>query len=72
MVQSKAAPKKTKVYKIPEFDEPTVVEENYDEEDEDWLFDPPPAQVRSREHITEILGLKEAIITILTSTVTLK
>jgi len=59
MVQSKAAPKKKKEYKIPEFDEPTVVEENYDEEDEDWLFEPPPAQVRSREHITEILGLKE-------------
>merc|ERR1711892_1388782 len=53
-------PQKKKVYKIPEFEEPTVVEDTYDEEDdEDWLFDPPPPQVRSREHIAEILGLNE-------------
>merc|ERR1711892_1592672 len=60
--QGKAASKaqKKKVYKIPEFEEPTVVEDTYDEEDdEDWLFDPPPPQVRSREHIAEILGLNE-------------
>jgi len=60
--QRKAAskPQKKKVYKIPEFEEPTVVEDTYDEEDdEDWLFDPPPPQVRSREHIAEILGLNE-------------
>merc|ERR1712142_1049584 len=58
--QKKAKPQKKKTYKIPEFEEPTVVEDTYDgEDDEDWLFDPPPPEVRSREHIAEILGLSE-------------
>ena len=63
MVKTKSAQKlkkeKKKVYKIPEFEEPKVVEEEYDEEDEDWLFEPPPPEIRSREHIAEILGLSE-------------
>lgn len=50
---------KAKKYKIPEFDEPRVVEDSYDEEDDEWLFDPPPAEIRSRDHITQILGLAE-------------
>jgi len=59
--QRKAAakPQKKKVYKIPEFEEPTVIEDSYDEDDEDWLFDPPPPEVRSRAHIAQILGLNE-------------
>merc|ERR1711953_861525 len=48
-----------KKIKIPTFDEPKVVNEVYDEEDEDWLFPPPPSEIRSREHISEILGLQE-------------
>jgi len=56
--QPAAAKKKKKQYKIPEFDEPKVVEDTFDEEDE-WLFEPPPAEIRSREHITQILGLAE-------------
>ena len=61
IVKSKPTAKKEKkkVYKIPEFDEPKVVEDDFDEEDEDWLFDPPPAEVRSREHISQILGLSD-------------
>merc|ERR1712227_899458 len=27
--------------------------------DEDWLFDPPPSEIRSREHIGQILGLSD-------------
>jgi len=50
---------KKKVYKIPEFEEPKVVDDTFDEEDEDWLFDPPPPEIRSRDHIAEILGLSE-------------
>ena len=41
------------------FEEPKVVDEVYEEEDEDWLFQPPPKEKRSREHISEILGLQE-------------
>lgn len=48
-----------KIYKIPEFEEPKVVEDVFDEEDEDWLFDPPPPEIRSRDHISEVLGLQE-------------
>ena len=55
--EKKSQPKKN--IKIPKFEEPKVVNEIYDEEDEDWLFQPPPAEIRSREHISEILGLKE-------------
>jgi len=58
--KASAKPQKKKTYKIPEFEEPTVVEDTYDDEDdEDWLFDPPPPEIRSREHIAEILGLNE-------------
>ena len=59
MVKSKPKKEKKKVYKIPEFEEPKVVEEDFDEEDEDWLFDPPPAEIRSRDHISQILGLSD-------------
>ena len=48
-----------KKQKIPVFEEPKVVNEVYDEEDEDWLLQPPPTEIRSREHISEILGLQE-------------
>jgi len=54
----KKQPKKEKKYKIPEFEEPTVVEDDFDEDDE-WLFEPPPPEVRSREHISQILALEE-------------
>merc|ERR1712242_293883 len=50
---------KKKVYKIPEFEEPKVVPDEFDEEDEDWLFDPPPPEIRSRDHISQILGLSD-------------
>jgi len=50
--------KKEKVYKIPEFEEPTVIEDDIEEDDE-WLFEPPPREVRSREHVKKILGLEE-------------
>lgn len=60
MVKSKQVRKeRKKVYKIPEFEEPKVVDDVYDEEDEDWLFDPPPPEIRSRDHITEILELNK-------------
>ena len=53
------APKKKKAYKIPEFEEPKVVDDEFEEEDDEWLFEPPPAEVRSRDHITQTLGLNE-------------
>lgn len=61
LVKSKPTAKKEKkkIYKIPEFEEPKVVEDDFDEDDEDWLFDPPPSEIRSREHISEILGLSD-------------
>ena len=49
------------VVQIPEFEEPRVLDaaEEFDEEDdEEWLFEPPPPEVRSRDHIGQILGLK--------------
>jgi len=52
-------PKKKKVYKIPDFEEPKVVEDEFEEDDDEWLFEPPPAEVRSRDHIAQILGLNE-------------
>jgi len=52
-----AKAKKEKKYKIPEFEEPVVVEDDFEEDDDEWLFDPPPPEVRSREHIGQILGL---------------
>jgi len=60
--QRKAAtkPKKKKEYKIPEFEEPTIIEDTYDDnDDDDWLFEPPPPEIRSRDHIADILGLNE-------------
>merc|ERR1712012_1388983 len=48
-----------KVYKIPEFEEPKVVEDEFEEDDDEWLFEPPPPEVRSRDHITQTLGLNE-------------
>ena len=53
------AAKKKKVYKIPEFEEPKVVEDEFEEDDDEWLFEPPPPEVRSRDHITQTLGLNE-------------
>ena len=61
-IRSKAAPpaaKKKKVYKIPEFEQPKVVEDEEDPEDDEWLFEPPPPEVRSRDHISQILALDE-------------
>ena len=55
----KEKPKKKKVYKIPEFEEPKVIEDEEDEEDDEWLFEPPPPEIRSREHVGQILGLNE-------------
>ena len=48
-----------KVYKIPKFKEPKVVhdEELVSEDDDEWLFEPPPPEIRSRDHIDEILDL---------------
>jgi len=51
---------KEKKYKIPEFDPPRVVDDQFEDDDDDWLFEPPPPEIRSREHITQILGLQEA------------
>ncbi len=53
-------PKKEKKYKIPEFDPPKVVDDQFEDDDDDWLFEPPPPEIRSRDHITQILGLDEA------------
>merc|ERR1711899_628203 len=55
----KQTKEKKKSYKIPEFEEPKIVDDVFDEEDEDWLFDPPPPEIRSRDHISEVLGLQE-------------
>jgi hypothetical protein len=52
-------PKKEKKYKIPEFDPPKVVDDQFEDDDDDWLFEPPPPEIRSRDHITQILGLDE-------------
>ena len=57
--QQEEPKKKKKTYKIPEFEEPKVVEDVFDEDEDDWLFDPPPPEIRSREHIGQILGLNE-------------
>ena len=39
---TKAKAKKEKKYKIPEFDEPKVVEDDFEDDEDNWLFDPPP------------------------------
>ena len=50
-------PTKPKEYKIPEFKEPKVIKEEdvVSDDDDEWLFEPPPPEVRSRDHIDEIL-----------------
>ena len=50
--------KKKKEYKIPEFDEPTVLEDDDGDDDDVWLFEPPPPVVRSRAHIDEVLNFE--------------
>ena len=49
-------PKAKKKYVVPEFEEPTVLEEDGSIFEEEMLFDPPPKEVRSRAHIDKILG----------------
>ncbi len=53
--------KKKKNFKVPQFDEPKVMADNTVDsaDDEEWLFDPPPPEVRSRSHISQILGLDQ-------------
>jgi hypothetical protein len=50
-------------YKVPEFEAPTVQADNTEDsqDDEEWLFEPPPPVVRSREHIPVSLGLDRAV-----------
>merc|ERR1711899_443367 len=55
----KQTKEKKKSYKIPEFEEPKIVDDVFDEEDEDWLFDPPPPEIRSRDHMGQTLSLNE-------------
>ena len=52
------AAKKPKEYKIPEFDAPKVLqdEEIVSDDDDEWLFEPPPPEIRSRDHIVEMLN----------------
>ena len=51
---------KRKAKKIPKFDEPKTVDSTQGaEDDEEWLFEPPPPEIRSRDHIARILGLNE-------------
>eukprot|EP00096_Caligus_rogercresseyi_P016521 TRINITY_DN920_c0_g1_i3.p1 TRINITY_DN920_c0_g1~~TRINITY_DN920_c0_g1_i3.p1 ORF type:complete len:1395 (-),score=386.10 TRINITY_DN920_c0_g1_i3:125-4309(-) len=58
--EKKPAPKpKKKVYKIPEFEEPKVIKEEESDDDVEWLFEPPPPEVRSRAHIDEILDISK-------------
>jgi len=51
--------KKEKKYKIPEFEAPKVVEDDFEDDEDEWLFDAPPPEVRSRQHIIQTLGLNE-------------
>ena len=48
-------PKKKKEYKIPVFKDPKILDDDPKSEDDEWLFEPPPAEVRSRAHIDELL-----------------
>ena len=41
---------------MPEFEQPTVLKEDESVYEEEILFEPPPAEVRSRAHIEKILG----------------
>eukprot|EP00095_Tigriopus_kingsejongensis_P011320 maker-scaffold1444_size41037-snap-gene-0.7 protein:Tk11320 transcript:maker-scaffold1444_size41037-snap-gene-0.7-mRNA-1 annotation:"sarcalumenin isoform x2" len=45
--------------KIPKFDPPKVVADEDGEDDDEWLFEPPPPEIRSRDHISTILGLND-------------
>ena len=56
-VAAKNIPKKPKEYKIPKFDDPKVIhdEDVVSDDDDEWLFEPPPSEIRSRAHINEIL-----------------
>merc|ERR1719351_423108 len=56
-IKVKETPKKPKEYKIPEFKEPKIIKEEdvVSDDDDEWLFEPPPPEVRSRDHIDEIL-----------------
>ena len=49
-------PKVKKKYVVPEFEQPTVLKEDESVYEEEILFEPPPAEVRSRAHIEKILG----------------
>ena len=49
-------PKTKKKYVVPEFEQPTVLKEDESVYEEEILFEPPPAEVRSRAHIEKILG----------------
>ena len=37
---------KKKVYKVPEFDDPTVEADDIESDDDEWLFEPPPPVIR--------------------------
>ncbi|XP_040570301.1 uncharacterized protein [Lepeophtheirus salmonis] len=50
-------PKKKKYYKIPEYKEPKVINDEESDDDAEWLFEPPPPEVRARNHIEEILDM---------------
>ena len=41
---------------MPDFEQPTVLKEDDSVYEEEILFEPPPAEVRSRAHIEKILG----------------
>jgi hypothetical protein len=49
---------KKKQGKVPTFDPPKVIDDEYFTEE--WLFEPPPPEVRSRRHIETILHLSDS------------
>jgi hypothetical protein len=49
---------------VPEFEQPTVLKEDGSVYEEEMLFEPPPAEVRSRVHIEKILGKFLKLITL--------
>ena len=58
-VKQEEPAKKAKKYVVPEFEEPKVLQEDdsvYFEEEP--LFQPPPAEIRSRGHIDKILNVE--------------
>jgi len=56
-VQQPAAGGKKVQAKPPTFDPPKVIDDDYFTDE--WLFEPPPPEVRSRRHIESILHLSE-------------